>query len=107
MTRKYTKKPKADAKPIPEPKPLEAEMSAPFTATEPKVKPKPAIPDDPRLPDKGLFRVDEAANYFQVSERTIRLWIDHNHLEAAKIVGTIRIPRNSILKCRFRSGIRA
>lgn len=52
------------------------------------------------LPDKALFRIDEVANYFGVHERTIRLWIDHGHLIAEKIVGTIRISRPSILRCR-------
>ena len=53
------------------------------------------------LPQKELLRVDEAANYFSVSERTIRLWAEHGHLEAVKIVGSIRITRESALKCRF------
>jgi len=53
------------------------------------------------LPDKALFRVDEVAAYFSVTERTIRLWIEHKYLEYEKIVGVIRIPREAILKCRF------
>ncbi len=55
------------------------------------------------LPDKALFRVDEVAEYFSVTERTIRLWIEHKHLESEKIQGILRIPREAILKCRFRS----
>lgn len=54
-----------------------------------------------KLPEKELLRVDEVADYFSVTERTIRLWIEHKHLEFEKIVGTIRIPRESVLKCRF------
>ncbi len=53
------------------------------------------------LPEKALFRVDEVAAYFSVTERTIRLWIEHKHLESEKIVGVVRISRESILKCRF------
>lgn len=60
------------------------------------------IPDDPLLPMKSLFRIDEAARYFNVTDRTIRLWIEHGHLECEKVVGSIRISRESILRCRFR-----
>ncbi len=54
------------------------------------------------LPAKDLFRVDEVATYFDVTERTIRLWIEHGHLTAEKIVGTIRIPREAVLNCRIK-----
>lgn len=54
-----------------------------------------------KLPDKELLRVDEVATYFSVTEKTIRLWIDHGHLIAEKIVGIVRIPRESVLDCRF------
>ena len=50
---------------------------------------------------KELLRIDQVAMYFSVSERTIRLWAEHGHLEAVKIVGSIRITRESALKCRF------
>ena len=53
------------------------------------------------LPKKDLFRVDEIASYFSVTDRTIRLWIEHGHLKSEKIVGSIRITRDSVLKCRF------
>lgn len=53
------------------------------------------------LPNKELLRVDEVADYFRVTPRTIYLWIEHGHLESEKIVGTVRIARASILKCRF------
>lgn len=79
-----------------------------------RVKPKPEdtkakIPDplnpdnvdDNFLPKKASIRVDEAAEYFDVSAGTIRTWIDHGHLKAEKVVGSIRITRKSILKCRF------
>ena len=60
------------------------------------------VEDDPRLPDKSLFRIDEVADYFGVTDRCIRLWLENKHLESEKIVGSIRITRESILKCRFR-----
>lgn len=53
------------------------------------------------LPKKELLRVDECSSYFSVSDRTIRLWAEHGHLEAVKIVGSVRITRESALKCRF------
>ena len=58
------------------------------------------------LPKKALFRVDEVARYFDVTEQTIRLWVSHGHLEADKIVGVIRVTRESILKCRFRNRLK-
>jgi len=60
------------------------------------------VNDDTMLPRKSLFRIDEVAQYFRVSERCIKLWIEHGHLEKEKIVGSIRISRESILRCRFR-----
>ena len=65
------------------------------------------VKDDPLLPNKSLFRVDEAADYFNCSQSTIKLWIENGHLEAEKykmdgqIRGMIRIPRYSLLKHRF------
>ena len=59
------------------------------------------VHDTTGLPKKDLFRVDEVAKYFDVTERTIFSWIAQGHLEAEKIVGTLRIPRGSILNCRF------
>jgi len=57
--------------------------------------------DQSTLPKKDLFRIDEVADYFSVTERTIRLWIDHGHLIAVKKAGTIRILRKSILDCHI------
>jgi excisionase family DNA binding protein len=59
--------------------------------------------DDPRLPNKSLFRPDEAADYFGYGKSTIYLWIDHGILRAEKYRGTYRIPREAILECRFKS----
>ena len=57
--------------------------------------------DDSFLPKKALFRVDEAASYFNVSNSCIYTWIAHGHLQAEKIVGVVRVTRASILNCRF------
>ena len=57
--------------------------------------------DDPMLPQKSLFRIDEVARYFDVDDRTIRMWIQHGHLIKEKIQGVARISRQSILDCRF------
>ena len=78
---------------------------------KPKVKPKKnivksnqgVITDDPRLPNKSLFRVDEVAAYFEVGRSTIYLWIDHGILKGEKYGSTLRISREAILACRFRS----
>lgn len=57
--------------------------------------------DQSTLPKKDLFRIDEVATYFSVTERTVRLWIDHGHLTSVKKAGVIRILRESILKCHI------
>jgi len=67
------------------------------------------VMEDPLLPKKSLFRVEEAASYFGVARSTIYLWIDHGILQAEKYKlnemrpggGMIRIPRASLLGCRF------
>ncbi len=53
------------------------------------------------LPEKEMLRVDEVATYFNVSRSTIYLWIDHGVLEAIKIQGTIRIPRQAVDDCKM------
>lgn len=63
------------------------------------------IVDDPNLSQKSLFRVDEVADYFNIAKSTVYLWIDHGILSAEKYNGTIRIPRESILSCRFKNKI--
>ena len=55
------------------------------------------------LPQKPLLRVDEVATYFDVTNRTIYLWIDHGLLQAEKYNGIIRIPRDSIKNFRLAS----
>jgi excisionase family DNA binding protein len=57
----------------------------------------------PGLPDKPTFRVSEVANYFDVSERTVYLWIEHGHLAIEYTpAGQKRITRESINSCRFK-----
>ena len=63
------------------------------------VESKNDVINDTTLPKKDLFRIDEVASYFSVTDRTIRLWIEHGHLGAKKISGVVRIPRESILEC--------
>jgi excisionase family DNA binding protein len=50
---------------------------------------------------KELLRVDEVAEFFDVSRSTVYLWIDHGHLEAEKLGGVIRITQESIDKFRL------
>ncbi len=59
---------------------------------------EPTITD---LPDKKLLRVDEAAIYFDVDERTIREWIRLKKLVGEKLGGTVRISRQSIINFRL------
>lgn len=54
------------------------------------------------LPDKTLLRVEEVADFFSVTNRTIYLWIEHGHLEAERTPGrSIRILRESVKNCRL------
>lgn len=55
-----------------------------------------------KLPKKELFRVGEVAEYFDVTDRTVYLWIEHGHLETEQTpAGQIRVTRESLDKCRF------
>ena len=65
-----------------------------------------AILDDPRLPNKSLFRVGEAAYYLGYSEATIRMWIADGILEAEKHNREFRIAREVILGFRAKSKFR-
>ena len=52
------------------------------------------------LPDKDFFNVGEVAAYFNYDESTIRRWIENGKLEIKTPGGkSIRIPRESVLKC--------
>lgn len=54
------------------------------------------------LPDKGTFRVSEVAAYYDVTERTVYLWIEHGHLETVLTPrGQWRITKESVDRCRF------
>jgi len=63
---------------------------------------KTSIKEDDLLPKKSLFRVDEVADHFGVTTRTIYTWIAHNILQSVNPGGIVRIPRESILNCRFK-----
>ena len=74
------------------------------------VAPEIVVEDDPMLPKKGLFRVDEAADYLSLSASTIRTLISHGRLAIEKYRvhedqerGIPRIPRESLLRFRFES----
>ena len=55
------------------------------------------------LPDKATYRVSEVAAYYDVTERTVYLWIEHGHLATvATPTGHQRITRESLDSCRFR-----
>jgi excisionase family DNA binding protein len=51
-----------------------------------------------RLPEKELLRPDEVAVYFSVSRKTIYSWVDTGKIDAIKVNGFIRIPREAIEK---------
>lgn len=48
------------------------------------------------LPNKALLRVDEVADFFGVTKKTIYNWINDGVLPANKINGVIRIPREIV-----------
>lgn len=51
---------------------------------------------------KKLLRVSEVAAYFDVTERTVYLWIEHGHLGIEFTPGgQKRITQESVDRCRF------
>lgn len=55
------------------------------------------------LPEKVLLRVSEVAQYFDVTERTVYLWVEHGHLETESTPGgQLRVTKGSVDRCRFR-----
>ena len=52
----------------------------------------------PILPDKLFLRPDEAAKFLSITRKTIYLWVEQGKLDAVKINGLIRIPREAIGK---------
>lgn len=55
-----------------------------------------------RKTNKTLLRVSEVAMYFNVTERTVYLWIENGHLETEMTPGgQLRITKDSVDNCRF------
>jgi len=55
------------------------------------------------LPERELLRISLVASYFDVTERTVRLWIEHGHLKTELTPGgQLRVTKESLDKCRFR-----
>lgn len=51
------------------------------------------------LPKKRVFRVGEVAMWYDVVDRTVYRWIQHNKLKAERTPGgQIRITRDSIIE---------
>ena len=50
---------------------------------------------------KKMLRVDEVAEFLDVSRSTVYLWIDHGLLAAEKYRGVIRVPRESLKNFRL------
>ena len=77
---------------------------APVPPPVPQIEENPVI-EDCGLPNKALFRIDEVAAHFDVSERCVRLWIEHKLLTAEQYreKGAIRVTRESILNFRLKS----
>ena len=59
------------------------------------------IPDDKYLPQKSLFRIDEVAKFFDVTNQCIYVWVGKGYL---KKKGN-RITREAILRCKYRKFI--
>jgi len=54
----------------------------------------------PELPNKELLRPDEVAVYWSVAVSTVYSWIDQGIMDAIKKGGTVRIPREEVLKSK-------
>jgi len=63
---------------------------------EQQEQPKPAAVEQETDKEVSYF---EAAEHFKTSEATIKVWIDHGHLEERNG----RIPMRSITRCKFNS----
>lgn len=58
--------------------------------------------DDP-FPGRETLRISDVARYFDTTERTVRLWLQHGHLEDVRTPGGLkRITKKSFDTCRFR-----
>jgi excisionase family DNA binding protein len=72
--------------------------------SEPTPAPDPLVPaaSVPDLADKPTYRVSEVAMHFDVTERTVYLWIAHGHLRTEQTPGgQTRVTRDSLDSCRF------
>jgi excisionase family DNA binding protein len=68
-----------------------------------RLVPEPTPEPVPDLADKPTYRVSEVAAYYDVTERTVYLWIAHGHLQTeATPGGQTRVTRDSLDSCRFR-----
>lgn len=57
---------------------------------------------DDFFPNRPLLRVSEVAQYYDVTERTVYIWIEHGHLKTERTpMGQIRITKESVNSCRF------
>lgn len=52
---------------------------------------------------KPYLTIEETAATLRVSERTIRRWIARGIVAARKIAGTVRVPREAIVKGKIKS----
>jgi len=59
------------------------------------------IIEDP-FPTKKTLRIGEVAQFWDVTERTVRLWVDHGHLTMIETPGgQKRITKESFDRCIF------
>jgi len=64
-----------------------------------KAKPKPDTKAEIKIPEKELWRIDEVAKFFTVTEQTIRMWINDGIIKRFKVSRIVRIPRSEIIRC--------
>lgn len=53
------------------------------------------------LPNKSRLTVEQVAEFYQVAPRTVRGWISQGIIEARKIGGILRIPREAVEKAEI------
>ena len=51
-----------------------------------------------KLPEKEWFRPDEVARYFDVTRKTVYLWITTEQIKAMRVMGSLRIHRTVVEK---------
>ena len=49
------------------------------------------------LPNRSMLLMDEVADFFQITKRTVYTWYDQDILKGTKIHGTLRIYRQSVV----------